>query len=89
MATTKNNYADSCNFGSKGKLLLDEFISVSSNTEHMSMSDNDRLIYVHEKSRRYNMCKIPVGTNWGNNKKCLRQKVLPKMEVTGGKSRVC
>jgi site-specific DNA-adenine methylase len=58
MATTKNNYAHSCHFDRKEKLLLDEFISVLNNTEHMSMSDNDMLIYVHEKPRCYNNCEM-------------------------------
>lgn len=89
MATTKNIHVEPFNFDGEEKLLLDEFISILSNVEHVSISDTDMLIYIHEKPRWYNMCKIPTGANCGNNKKCLRQKALAKTEVKGGKSRVC
>ena len=58
MATTKNIHVDPCNFDGETKLLLDGFISVLSNAEHMFISDNDMLIYVHEKSHCYNICKL-------------------------------
>ena len=76
MATTKNIHADPCNFDGETKLLLDGFISVLSNAEHMFISDNDMLIYVHEKSRCYNMCKMPTGTN------CKKQKMFKAKGVS-------
>jgi hypothetical protein len=87
MATTKNIHADP--FNGEEKLFLNEFVSILNNVEHVSISDNDMFIYVHEKSHCYNICKIPTGTNCRNNKKCLRQKVLAKIEAKGGKSCVC
>jgi hypothetical protein len=84
MATTKNTNADLFNFDGEEKPLLDKFPSILDNVEHVSISDNDMLIYVHEKSHCYNLPKITTGTNYS-----LRQKALAKIEVEGGQSCVC
>jgi hypothetical protein len=72
MATTKNIYQDPFNSDGEEKLLLDELISISNNIEHMSISHDDMLIYVHEKARCCNICEKGAGAK-PNYKKRLRQ----------------
>jgi hypothetical protein len=89
MATTRNSHKDPVNSNGELKLLLDELISIQNNDEHTSIQYGNMLIYIHEKSHCHNNCKIATNVRRNTNRKGLRKKLMAKIEVKGGKSRVC
>ena len=58
MATTRNPLNNPVNSNDEAKLLLDELILIQNNCKHTSSSCGDMLIYIHEKSHCYNICKL-------------------------------
>jgi hypothetical protein len=58
MATTRNPLKDTVNSNGEAKHLLDELILIQNNCKHTSSSWGDMLIYIHEKSHCYNICKL-------------------------------
>ena len=69
MVTTRNSvHRDAANSDGEGRLLLDELILISHNSEHAPSAYGDMLIYVHEKPRCYNICEKGTGIKPASNK---------------------
>ena len=90
MVTIRNSvHRDVANSDGEGRLLLDELILISHNSEHAPSAYGDMLIYVHEKPRCYNMCEKVTDIKCASNKEALEAKLMGSEIVQGGKLLVC
>ena len=67
----------------KTRLLLDELISVGDNIEHLSISNRDKLICIHEKSHCYKNCNRAIGVDTKNIKNGSRSEGFTGIEPKG------
>jgi hypothetical protein len=88
MATIEKNNKNLFNFGYKGKILLDELMSVPDNNDCMCILRQNKLIYVHEKTLCNVTCKNSVEGNWKKTKKGFIRKWMLKIGERGGKAAV-
>ncbi len=65
-------------------LLLDGFILVLKNSEHVPSRHGDILKYVHEKSRCYNICEKGTGIKRAPCKKALEAELMVNNEIVQG-----